>query len=84
MSPLQRKLIALCLLCAGLSVACGMASVVFNNRIVELCILEQVKNYGDLCAESSSGYEQMSGKSAHFDGVNCAVQSIQLCLEEHQ
>lgn len=43
---------------------------------------DQVKNYGDLCAESSSGYESMKPREAHYEGVKCAVETILLCLEK--
>lgn len=39
------------------------------------CIKEQVEDYSDLCAESSSGYETMSPSDAHRAGVECAAQS---------
>lgn len=45
------------------------------------CVAAQVETYGDLCAESSSGYETMSGPDAHFEGVKCAVESINICIE---
>lgn len=35
----------------------------------------QVDSYGDLCAESSSGYDDMNGSDAHFEGVKCASES---------
>lgn len=43
---------------------------------------DQVDLYGDLCAESSSGYEDMTGSEAHFEGVKCASETIRWCLED--
>lgn len=47
---------------------------------VKECIEMQTDLYGDICAESSSGYEKMSGSDAHQEGVSCAVESIQICM----
>ena len=44
------------------------------------CVNDQLDLYGDLCAESSSGYEDMDGTDAHFEGVKCAVESISICM----
>lgn len=44
------------------------------------CIEDQIEAYGDLCAESASGYEEMSGSEAHYEGVKCAVEGIKICL----
>jgi len=46
------------------------------------CIEDQVETYGDLCAESASGYEEMSSREAHFEGVRCAAEGIKICLGE--
>lgn len=45
------------------------------------CLDEQVDLYGDLCAESASGYEDMTGSEAHLEGVKCAVESMKICIE---
>lgn len=46
------------------------------------CADKQVELYSDLCSESSTGYEDMSGQDAHFEGVKCAAQSIRWCTDE--
>lgn len=46
------------------------------------CVTEQVMLYDDLCAESTTAYEIMSGTEAHFEGVRCAVEAIKLCQED--
>lgn len=63
----------------ALLVGCSHGSVV-EIPLDQDCVTDQVELYGDLCAEESSGYEYMSGKDAHFQGVVCAVDSIQICL----
>lgn len=57
-------------------------SLVITPEELKECIDDQVDLYGDLCAESSSGYEEMSGSDAHFTGVECAVDSIKSCLSQ--
>ena len=52
-----------------------------DARAIDTCIADQVDDYSDLCAESSSGYEDMNGSNAHFEGVQCAVDSARACLE---
>jgi len=52
-----------------------------NPKIAE-CIDQQVNLYGDLCAEESSGYEDMTPEAAHYQGVKCAVQSAKWCLQD--
>jgi len=52
-----------------------------SHKEFETCINDQVELYGDLCAESSSGYEDMTGHDAHYEGVKCAVESIKACIE---
>ena len=37
---------------------------------VKQCIEMQTDLYGDICAESSSGYESMTGSEAHQDGLH--------------
>lgn len=49
---------------------------------VEQCIQQQVELYSDLCAEESSGYEEMDGPDAHFAGVKCATQAALWCIED--
>lgn len=43
------------------------------------CLAHQIDNYGDLCAESSTGYESMSGSDAHYEGVICAIEYAIMC-----
>jgi len=45
----------------------------------KVCVQDQLDLYGDLCAESSSGYEDMNGDDAHYEGVRCAVEGIFYC-----
>lgn len=67
------KILALLLLCS-----CAHAAP--NPDPVMKCIEDQIETYGDLCAESASGYEEMRGSEAHYDGVRCAVEGIKICL----
>lgn len=48
---------------------------------VVACAMDQWKDYGDLCAESSSGYEQMDGTDAHYQGTMCGAMGVMYCLE---
>ena len=50
------------------------------NLIID-CVNVQLKLYGDLCAESSTGYEKMNGADAHYEGVKCTVESINECVK---
>ena len=61
-----------------------VAGCVSPHKETELrdCIDDQVRLYGDICAESSSGYEEMTGSEAHFAGVECAVETIRGCLAD--
>lgn len=52
-----------------------------DHDAIASCLYEQVAIYGDLCAESSSGYEDMSGSEAHFEGVKCAAEASRICAE---
>lgn len=38
------------------------------------CVEEMIELYGDICAEESTGYEDMSPEDAHFAGVKCAAE----------
>ena len=60
----------------------GCAVMVHREVVLKIhdCIEQQRESYGDLCAEESSGYENMSGNDAHKQGVNCAVESIKICI----
>ena len=49
---------------------------------VKNCLEQQISLYGDLCAESSVGYEEMQGSEGHYEGVKCAVQSALWCIED--
>lgn len=51
-----------------------------QTAFVTSCIDETVELYHDLCQESSSGYEEMDGADAHFDGAKCAAESIRDCV----
>lgn len=42
---------------------------------------DHIDLYGDLCAESSTGYEDMTGQDAHYEGVKCAAESIKWFIE---
>lgn len=64
---------------------CDVIKTTYENVIMTAeetkeCLTQQTDLYGDLCAESSSGYEEMTGSDAHFDGVECAVRSIEACM----
>lgn len=62
----------------------GCASVPKQGRPTSVdlsCVTSQIEIYGDLCAESGTGYETMTGSEAHFEGVRCAVDAIKACLE---
>ncbi len=58
----------------------GQLPSAYNQTKLNKCLNAQINNYSDLCAESGTNYEQMSGRDAHFDGVTCAVESIQICM----
>ena len=63
------------------SMAFGIQSLQLKHQtdLLEDCreqIVAQEKVYGDLCAEESTGYEDMPGSEAHYFGVKCAVDSI--------
>ena len=36
--------------------------------------------YGDICAESSSGYEDIDPSDAHYEGAMCMARRVQACL----
>ena len=48
---------------------------------VDHCADSMVDLYGDLAAESSSGYEDMTGADAHFEGVAWARDYMKMCIE---
>lgn len=60
------------------------SSRVSHDLYLDQCVSAQVDLYGDLCAESSTGYEDMAGTEAHFEGARCAAESIQACVEGYQ
>jgi len=43
------------------------------------CLDAAVDYYGDLGAESSSGYEEMTPSEAHFEGVKWAIEYAKGC-----
>lgn len=45
------------------------------------CADDMVDLYGDLGAESSTGYEEMSGSDAHYEGIKWASDFIKGCVE---
>lgn len=47
------------------------------------CFRDAVELYGDLGAESSVGYEEMSGSDAHFEGIVWGMDYAQGCLDEN-
>lgn len=49
---------------------------------IKECINQQIDLYNDLCIEESSGYEEMNGSDAHYEGVKCAVESINYCIKD--
>lgn len=49
--------------------------------LLEDCVARQVELYGDICAESSTGYESMNGREAHFEGVKCATDAVLWCID---
>jgi hypothetical protein len=51
---------------------------------IRQCLDMQVRLYGDICAESSTGYEDAKPSDAHLFGVLCAVESIRMCLNFEQ
>lgn len=55
-------------------------NVLMSKEETTECLDQQTDLYNDLCAESSTGYEYKQGSEAHFDGVECAVQSIKACM----
>ena len=87
----------LILLIAGLLIGYSINSAQPNKYKVEKCIQEQIDHYGDLCAESRQcdepGSQYCTDEAAnlrgsdsllieaHAEGVQCAVESIQMCIE---
>ncbi len=67
------KLIFVCALLTG----CAHG----DRRSVYDCARDMVELYGDLGAESSSGYESMSGSAAHYDGIKWAAEFMPGCTE---
>jgi hypothetical protein len=51
------------------------------SQVIEQCLKDQEEYYMDTCMESSSGYEDMTGSDAHFDGVLCGAQGVAGCVE---
>lgn len=51
------------------------------KQIALECARDQTDTYGDICNESSTGFEDMDGGSAHFEGVKCASEAVQACIE---
>lgn len=43
------------------------------------CVDVQVSNFNELCSNSTTPYEEMSGADAFQQGVKCAVDSIKKC-----
>lgn len=54
--------------------------VIDGGTLQCLDMVTHVRAYGDICAESSSGYEDMSGKEAHFEGAMCMADSVRRCV----
>lgn len=48
---------------------------------ISKCINQQVELYGDLCRESQANFEGIDSFDAHRLGVECAVESINICLD---
>lgn len=59
----------------------GQLSSAYYKSKLDECLKQQVEQYGDLCAEESTGYEKMSGSEAHREGVSCAIESVKICME---
>lgn len=51
------------------------------RELATKCADDMVNLYGDLGAESSSGYEEMAGSDAHFEGVKWASDYIKGCVQ---
>lgn len=56
------------------------ASYPIDEEDVINCCNDEIEYYGDLGAESSTGYEDMDGIDAHFEGVKRAAVGIKDCL----
>lgn len=50
-------------------------------EMVKDCILAQIVQYDDICAEESNGYEWMKPWDAHRAGVQCGVVTVAMCLD---
>jgi hypothetical protein len=48
---------------------------------VSKCINQQVDLYGDICRESQVNFEGIDSFEAHRLGVECAVESINICID---
>lgn len=48
---------------------------------IKTCIDEQASNYKDICARSTTGYEWMYGRHAHYFGAVCGAVGVGWCLD---
>lgn len=62
-----------------LLVGCATPATYSEEDIINCCN-DALEYYGDLGAESSSGYEVMSYEDAHFEGVKRGVEGVRDCL----
>lgn len=55
-----------------------------RTNLYDKCVSQQIELYGDLCAEGRSCEENSKDCNvidAHFEGVKCAIEAIQMCKE---
>jgi hypothetical protein len=62
----------------------GYKSYEGNQTKVDQCVrmVSASHMYGDICAESSSGYENMEGSDAHYTGAMCMARVVRACMDE--
>jgi hypothetical protein len=46
------------------------------------CLDQQISLYGDLCGEATTYYDSQSAERNFHAGVECAIESAKICLEE--
>ena len=71
----MKMILLVTLLFTGCASFAAPEKMISQSKVLE-CIESQVDLYGDLCGEAD-----IDGSDPHFNGVECAVQSIKWCLD---
>lgn len=75
----MNKILLAMMLVGSQAMAHGPSTLNQYKKHVEQCIKDQTKLYGDLCFESIDTYKEK--QTRHFQGVRCAAESIQACID---